>query len=85
MRTLILVSAFFPFTLHAGNNESAAFDADFLRQSSQEIPQQFYNPDHVDAGTKSVDVVLNDRTLFKTNIEFILLKGSDNAVMLPTY
>lgn len=73
------MSAFFPFTLHAGNNESAAFDADFLRQSSQEIPQQFYNPDHVDAGTKSVDVVLNDRTLFKTNIEFILLKGSDNA------
>ncbi|MFU2316552.1 fimbria/pilus outer membrane usher protein [Rahnella sp. PCH160] len=62
------------------NNNDSAFDADFLRKDTQEIPQQFYHPDQVSAGIKTADVVLNSRTLFKTKIEFINVKGSPNAM-----
>lgn len=59
--------------------ETAAFDADFLRKDSQEIPQQFYHPEQIEPGVKTVDIVLNGRTLFKTKIDFIKLKDKESA------
>ncbi len=86
MRIFIIASAFFSLpvlsaerTLSADNNDSA-FDADFLRKESQEIPQQFYHPDQVSAGVKTADIVLNGRTLFKTKIDFITVKNVQGAV-----
>ncbi|WP_229905732.1 fimbria/pilus outer membrane usher protein [Rahnella laticis] len=61
------------------NNESSAFDADFLRKDSQAIPQQFYHPDETSPGVKTADVVLNGRTLFKTKIDFIPVAGKEGA------
>lgn len=85
MRICIIASAFSPFIAAAdsgqveGNNTTSAFDADFLRKDSQEIPQQFYNPDETSAGEKTVEVVLNGQTLFKTKVDFINNKGSHGA------
>lgn len=62
------------------NNESSAFDADFLRKDSQAIPQQFYHPDETSPGVKTADIVFNGRTLFKTKIDFIPVAGKEGAL-----
>src|SRR5471032_117498 len=83
-RIVILASAFLSAFCFCADTvpaqpEGSAFDADFLRKDSQEIPQQFYHPDITEAGIKTADIVLNGHTLFKTKIEFISIKGSESA------
>lgn len=77
MTVFILASA--SFCCQAAAPDSA-FDADFLRKDSQDIPEQFYHPDQVEAGTKTAEIVLNGHLLFKTKIEFITLKEGETAV-----
>lgn len=86
MRICIIASAFLSLSLFAAEvlpaaaNDNAAFDADFLRKDTQEIPQQFYHPDQVTAGVKTADIVLNGRALFKTKIDFITAENSTSAM-----
>lgn len=85
MMVIIIMPACFSLNVFAAevspvnNNESSAFDADFLRKDSQAIPQQFYHPDETSPGVKTADVVLNGRTLFKTKIDFIPVAGKEGA------
>lgn len=91
-RILIFVSAFLSFSIDAANfptpdnlddsdnKDNPEFDEDFLRTPSQGIPKQFYHPDQASAGIKNVDVVLNDRILFRSKIDFITLAGKAGAV-----
>ncbi|WP_323743903.1 FimD/PapC N-terminal domain-containing protein, partial [Lelliottia nimipressuralis] len=78
MEVFILASALVSSYSQAAANDSA-FDADFLRKDSQEIPEQFYHPDQVDAGVKTADIVLNGHILFKTKVEFIATKAGESA------
>ncbi|WP_449567634.1 fimbria/pilus outer membrane usher protein, partial [Lelliottia nimipressuralis] len=78
MKTFILASALVSSYSQAAANDSA-FDADFLRKDSQELPEQFYHPDQVDAGVKTADIVLNGHILFKTKVEFIATKAGESA------
>jgi len=78
IRFFIFAPAFFSVYSHAAENDSA-FDADFLRKDTQEIPKQFYHPEQTEAGIKTVDIVLNGHTLFKTKIDFITVKGNESA------
>lgn len=86
IRLLIIASAFSPLTVIAAdlatqdNTSGSEFDADFLRNDSQAIPQQFYHPDQIASGIKNVDVVLNDRVLFKSKIDFITISDKPGAV-----
>lgn len=86
MRIFIITSAFFSLPVLSAeripsvDNNDSAFDADFLRKDTQEIPQQFYHPDQVSSGLKTAEIVLNGRALFKTKIEFINVKDSQNAM-----
>lgn len=86
IRLLLIASAFYSLAIPAAelaspeDKNDSEFDAGFLRINSQEIPQQFYHPDETAAGVKNVDVVLNDRTLFKSKIDFIALPGKTGAV-----
>lgn len=84
MKVFIIASACLSSYSTAANNDSA-FDADFLRKDSQEIPKQFYHPEQVDAGTKNAEIVLNGHLLFKTRVEFITVKGSETAVPCLTH
>lgn len=79
MKVFIFAPAFFTLHSYAAENESA-FDADFLRKDSQEIPKQFYHPEQTTAGVKTADIVLNGHILFKTKIEFVTVPGVDTAV-----
>ncbi|MFO6298293.1 fimbria/pilus outer membrane usher protein [Rahnella selenatireducens] len=83
MKAFIFATAFFSSIVYATENNSAnndsGFDADFLRKDSQEIPQQFYHPDQIAVGIKTADIILNGQTLFKTKVDFIPLKNSENA------
>jgi outer membrane usher protein len=83
MEVFILASALLSSYSQAAANDSA-FDADFLRKDSQEIPEQFYHPDQVEAGVKTADIVLNGHILFKTKVEFIPTKTGDNATPCMT-
>ena len=78
MKTFILASALVSSYSQAAASDSA-FDADFLRKDSQEIPEQFYHPDQVDAGVKTADIVLNGHILFKTKVEFITTRAGESA------
>ncbi|WP_252152565.1 fimbria/pilus outer membrane usher protein, partial [Lelliottia nimipressuralis] len=78
VEVFILASALVSSYSQAAANDSA-FDADFLRKDSQEIPEQFYHPDQVDAGVKTADIVLNGHILFKTKVEFIATKAGESA------
>ena len=78
MKTFILASALVSSYSQAAASDSA-FDADFLRKDSQEIPEQFYHPDKVDAGVKTADIVLNGHILFKTKVEFIATRAGESA------
>ncbi|WP_449544057.1 FimD/PapC N-terminal domain-containing protein, partial [Lelliottia nimipressuralis] len=78
VEVFILASALVSSYSQAAASDSA-FDADFLRKDSQEIPEQFYHPDQVDAGVKTADIVLNGHILFKTKVEFIATKAGESA------
>lgn len=76
VKMIIMMSAFSPLAALGDDTsitktEDSEFDADFLRKDSQAIPQQFYHPDSLQPGIKTADVVLNNRTLFNSQITLI--------------
>lgn len=84
-KIIILASAFISIYSFGEDNlppqpEDAAFDADFLRKDSQDIPQQFYHPEQTEPGIKTADIILNDHVLFKTKIEFVKTHGEEGAI-----